>query len=140
MKHVFAVLSVLALMALGGCAETPDQLVRKMRLEQRTVLHESRLFSTVGFWVLDEPVRKKAMASFEPGGALNRAMLRSEFSDATLTEEGNNVMVMVGSGTVPTFVLSDGPLIALDSGHDEMVRRLAQDYAHDGKPVPVIGK
>jgi ABC-type histidine transport system ATPase subunit len=140
MKRAFAVFSMLALLILAGCAETPDQAVRKMRLEQRTVFSQSRLFSTVGFWVLDEPVRQKVMAAYGAGGVLNRGILRANFPEGTFAKEQDCVMITLGSGTVPVFVVTDGPLIALDPSQDEMVHRLAQDYAHDGKTVPVVGK
>src|SRR3954468_6760745 len=141
MKPALGVFLLVVISLFAGCATaTPDQAIRTMRLEQRTVFGESRLFSTVGFWALDEAVKPKAMASYGKGGLLDRALLRSNFPNATFAEEQGAVMVTLGTGTVPVFVLSDGPLIALDPKSDEMVHRLAQDYAHDGKAVPVVTK
>jgi hypothetical protein len=140
MNRLYVTLGLFALFAMAGCEQAPEQAIRKMRLEQRTVFNQSRLFSTVGFWVLDEPVRQKVMACYGPGGALNRTTLRANFPEATLAEEQGCMMVTTGSGTVPVFVLANGPTIALDPASDEMVHRLAQDYSHNGKTVPVVGK
>ena len=138
--HGLFILLLAAGTFLAGCTTNPNEAIRTMRLEQKSVFGEPRLFSTVGFWVLDDPVKQKVLSSYTPSGALDRAALRTNLPEATFSEEPGHVLVTMGTGTAPVFVLGDGPLIALDATSDEMIKRLAQDYAHDGKHVPVVTK
>src|SRR4051812_28165669 len=99
MKSALGVFLSVVVSFLAGCSTpTPDQAIRTMRLEQKTVFGESRLFSTVGFWVLDENIKPKVLASYAAAGTLDRSLLHANFPSATFAEEQGTVMITLGSG------------------------------------------
>jgi hypothetical protein len=85
-----------------------------------------RLFSKVGFLMLDEPLRVKVLASFTEEGRLDHPKLRQNLKEARIAEGSSFVGVALPTGSFRIFLLRDGPWISLDPEYDAMVRRLAE--------------
>jgi len=129
--------------ALAGCAgpagqpqpppppqttttKPPPPQAQTPGLVREEVGGKSRLFSKVGFLMLDEPLRVKVLASFTEGGRLDLPKLRQNLKEARIAEGSSFVAVALPSGSFGILLLRDGPWISLDPEYDAMVRRLAE--------------
>ena len=128
---------VIAVAVLSGCASAPERAVREMRLSEEQVAGQHRLFSTFGFWVLDEPLKKKILACYTSDGKLERTILRRSLPEAQIVDSSDVVAVTMPSGAFASFLLRDGPLVSLDPKVDAIVREAAEVFSSRGR-VPVV--
>jgi hypothetical protein len=126
-----------SVIALAGCASAPERSIRQMRLAEEEVAGQRRLFSTFGFWVLEEPLRKKLLPCYTPEGKLDRLMLRQSLPEAQIVEAHEVVAVTLPSGAFASFLLRDGPLVSLDPKTDAIVRMVADEFSSRGR-LPVV--
>ena len=87
---------------------------------------QQRLFSSIGFWMMGEPMKTQLLACFRPDGTLDAARLRQAFPTARIVEGKDVVAVALPEGNFAFFLLRDGPLVSLDTTYDKLVQQMAE--------------
>ena len=105
-------------------SSTPIPVPRMGVVTDQIAGHE-RLFSTFGFWMMDEPLKTQLLGCFRPNGTLDHAKLRQALPDAHIVEGKDTVAVALPTGNFTFFLLRDGPLVSLDPRFDAMVRQMS---------------
>ena len=134
----FAIIHVAGMLAVSGCASAPERAVLEMRLEREEVGGQPRLFSTYGFWVLEEPVRKRVLACYSPEGVLDRPKLQASFAEAQIVDSPGCVSVVLPQAVFPLFLLRDGPLISLDPKIDSLIEQLSERAKRSHAKFPIV--
>jgi hypothetical protein len=130
----------LAAVVVAGCAAPPGQSPPQPPtpppattlgpgLVREDVGGRPRLFSKLGFLMLDEPLRTQLLTSYTETGQLDHAKLRQNLKEARIVEGSNFVAVALPAGYFKVFLLRDGPWISLDPQYDAMVQRMAARVA-----------
>jgi hypothetical protein len=134
----FATTCFAGMLAVAGCASAPERAILKMQLAREEVAGQPRLFSTYGFWVLEEPVRKRVLACYSPEGVLDRPKLQVIFAEAQMVDIPGCVSLVLPQAVFPSFLLRDGPLISLDPKIDSLIEQLSEQVKRSNTRSPIV--
>jgi hypothetical protein len=130
------------MLLLSGCRSSETAASKKLLdvgLEAKAIGGKQRLFSTFGFWMLDESLRYRLVAAYRSDGTLDRTRLRQLVPEASIAESDDWVRLRMPKGPISEFLLTDRWLIALDPKLDNLIQRMTETIQQGRKrPSPVI--
>lgn len=135
------VLAIFCAVVFAGCQGTTASSIgpiRGMRLVYRPIGGQPHLFSTFGFWALDESLRSRLLGAYDASGVLNRTKLREIVPEAHISEEADYVRLVVTGSVFPEILLSDGWLLSLDPKFDQALISISEVFRKDDKRPPII--
>lgn len=112
--------------------------IKEMRLVERSIDGRTRIFSTFGFWVLDESLRERLLSSYDADGRLNLESLRKLVPEAQIKKQGDHVRLDVVGGVFPEILLIDDWLLALDPKADGTIVKAFEAFKSNGGRLPVV--
>jgi hypothetical protein len=134
----FAIIYTLLMMGCQSSEQAASKRILDVRLETHVVDGRQRLFSTFGFWILDESLRYRLVAAYRADGTLDRIRLRQLIPEANMSEFHDHVRLRISEGQISDFLLADRWLIALDPKLDDVIQRLMETIRRERKRLPPI--
>lgn len=111
--------------------------IREMRTLERTIDGQKRLFSTFGFWVLEDAIRWKIVACYDSEGRLDRVKLKEAVSPSSVIEHAEYVEIVFPQGPFSVVLMADGWLLSLDPAADSVVKEVEKSF-RERKRLPIV--
>lgn len=143
MKNQVLILIIIisCLLSSHGCrsaALSNSRLVTDTRVLGKVIDGQERVFSSIGFGILDEALRRRLIMVYNSDGTLDRINLRHAIPEARILEQPDFVRILIKEGTFSEILLMDGWLLSLDPKFNELIIKISSTFSQGHSRLPVV--